>query len=73
MVVVQQELELLQVDHSHIGRVQVDQTGEFLVGKQRDLEVGDDIEERKETDSDEKANTWKDHPAANSHYGNCAR
>ena len=71
MVVVQQELELLQVDHGHIGGVQVDQTGQFLVGNRIDLEVGDDIEESK--GSDEKANTWKDDPATNSHYRNCAR
>ena len=54
MVVVQQELEVLQVDHCHIGWVQVDHV-EFLVGMRIDIEVGDDIEE---TGSEEKPKSY---------------
>ena len=65
MVVVQQELELLQVDHCHIGWVQVDLV-EFLVGMGIDTEVVDDIEE---TCSERRIGQ----PPANCHYRNCAR
>ena len=68
MVLVQQELELIQVDQCHIGRVQVDSL-ELLDGKCINMEVEDDIVE--ETGSNEEPSSQID--PANSHYGNCAR
>ena len=63
MVLVQQELELIQVDQCHIGRVQVESV-DFWPRKWMNLEVEDDIVE--ETGSNEEPNSQID--PANSHY-----